>query len=69
MEVNFTDKEIIFMYGHFKKKVYELEFLKSQPNCPVSKKNINYDINLYNSIAQKLSDANPKLLEMDAYLR
>lgn len=68
MEINFTEQELIFIYGHFKLEAQKLEILKATPECPIAAKNLNSDIKLYNSIAQKLSDCNPQLLNLNPYL-
>jgi hypothetical protein len=67
MEINFTNQELILVYGHFKKKINELEKIKSTPNCPFPKKDIDKDISLYTSITDKLKSANPNLGNMDDY--
>lgn len=67
MEINFTNPEIIFIYGHFKKKIQELETLKITPGNPFSKTDINKDIKLYSSITNKLKEACPNLSKLDKY--
>jgi len=55
------------MYGHFRKEARKLEELSALPDCPVDRKNIAADINLYSSLADKLRDAYPNLSKMDTY--
>ena len=68
MEINFTSQELLFLYGHFKLEAQKLEALKATPGCPISSENLDSDIKFYKSIAQKLSDCEPKLLNMNPYL-
>lgn len=67
MNINFSDKEVIFLYGFFKKKIQKLELLKQSPNCPIDSENINCDIKLYSSIVAKLEEAQPKLSKLKPY--
>ena len=68
MEINFTPQELLFIYAHFKLEAQKLEAIKNTPNCPISTENLDSDINFYNSIAQKLSNCEPKLRNMNPYL-
>ena len=68
MEIDFTPQELLFVYGECKLKVQELNEKKSIPNYPISSKNIDSEINLYSSIAKKISDSEPNLLSMNPYL-
>lgn len=67
MDINFSNQEITFIYGHFCKEMQKLEELKSFPNCPISKKDLNQDIKLFNSIVDKLREAYPELSKLDNY--
>lgn len=64
MNIDFTEQDVIFLYGHFKKKIKELELLKATPSCPISKKNINQDIKIYSSITDKIEKVCPQLKEL-----
>lgn len=68
MDIKFTPQELLFIYGHFKKEVQNMEKLKSNPNNPIASESLNTDIRLYNSILKKLSDCEPKLLNINPYL-
>ena len=68
MQIDFTPQELLFIYGHFKLEAHKLELFKSAPDCPISSENLNSDIHFFNSIAKKLSDCEPNLLNMDTYL-
>lgn len=67
MNLNFSENDLIFMYIHFKKEARKLTELKSNPKCPIAEENINADIQLYTSLADKLKDAYPKLAALDDY--
>lgn len=67
MDINFSDTEVIFIYGHFRKEAQKLEKLKALPDCPISTVNLNQDIKLYNDIADKLHNACPGLSKLDDY--
>lgn len=67
MNVNFSDEEAIFIYIHFRKEAQKLEELKSSPNCPISKTNLNQDIKLFSGIADKLKEVYPKLASLENY--
>jgi hypothetical protein len=68
MDFDFTSQEIIFIFGHFKKKTKELRLLKDSPNCPISHENITQDIKLYSSITDKIEKCYPQLNELNTFL-
>lgn len=67
MEINFTDRDILFIYGNFKKKLEKLNQLKSMPNCPIAEENINQDIELYSSVIDKLLEVQPNLKNLEPF--
>lgn len=67
MEIDFTNQDLIFIYGTFRKEIRKLEDIKNAPNCPFSKKDIDREIKLYSSINDKLKEVNPNLEKMDKY--
>lgn len=67
MEINFSDTDLIFMYARFRKESRKLKEIRDTPNCPISPKNINQEIQLYDSLADKLRDACPGLKKLDDY--
>lgn len=67
MEINFSNTELIFMYGHFRKQARKLQEIKSAPNCCIDAKNLDTDIALYTSIADKLRETVPSLAKLDNY--
>ncbi len=68
MNIDFSDTDILFIYGHFRKEAQKLEKIKSMPDCPVSKVSLTQDIKLFNDIADKLRDACPGLSKMDNFM-
>lgn len=67
MNLNFSNEEVLFIYGHFRKEARKLSEIKSTPNCPIAKENLDTDIALYTSIADKLRDAYPNLSRLDSF--
>lgn len=67
MEINFTDRDVLFIYGTFKKKIEKLNLLKSTPNCPIADESINQDIELYSSVVDKLLEVQPNLRNLEPY--
>lgn len=67
MDINFSNEEILFMYGHFRKESEKLTEIKSASDCPISKTNLNKDIALFDGIANKLRDACPSLSKLDNF--
>lgn len=67
MDIHFSEKELIFMYGHFRKEARKLMEIKSAPDCPISKINLEQDIALYSGIADKLRDSCPGLSKLDDF--
>lgn len=68
MNFNFSEEEILFIYGHFIKEVKKLENLKTIPNCPIDSESIMTDIKLYSSIISKLEISCPQLSKLKTYL-
>lgn len=67
MEINFSDTDVIFMYGHFRKQARKLQEIKSAPNCCIDAKNLDDEIALYTSLADKLREAAPGLSKLDNF--
>jgi len=63
--IDFSDKDILLIYGHFKKEVNNL---KSSPNKHVHKSNINEDIQLFSSITDKIEKAYPQICELGKHI-
>jgi hypothetical protein len=64
MAIEFSNKDILLIYGHFMKKIKELEAIKSAPNNPIDSNNIDQDIELYSSITSKIENSNPQILKL-----
>ncbi|MGE7113969.1 hypothetical protein [Lysinibacillus sp. NPDC047702] len=62
MPIDFTTEDLLLIYGHFSKKIKELELLKSMPDNPIDLGNINQDIELYSSITNKIEEERPSFL-------
>lgn len=58
--INFTNEDILLIYGHFRKKLDEVEMSKDMEHPPIHRNNLNTDIKLYSSIIQKILDAHPE---------
>ena len=67
MEINFSNADVILLYGEYRKKISKLESIKNSPSCPIAIENIETDIKLYTSIIDKLKEACPNLSKMDSY--
>lgn len=68
INVDFSNEDILLIYGHFGKKINELNSLKNHPNNPIHVSNINQDIKLFSSITDKIEKTYPQLREMNKYL-
>lgn len=67
MNINFNDQDIIFIYGQFMKKIEKLNQIKSTPNCPIDHKSINQEIQLYQSVIDKILEVRPNIKKLDSY--
>lgn len=67
MEINFSNQDVLFIYGTFKKKVQQLEEIKNTPGCPFSNSDMKKEIGLYTSVMDKLREAVPNLAKMDSF--
>lgn len=65
MEINFTNPEVVFIYGHFKNEIRKLEDLKTTPGNPFSKSDLNKEIKLCSSVVEKLKETMPGLKKLD----
>ena len=68
MNIDFSAQEVIFIYGHFKKQIRELENMKASPQNPISKTNINQDIKLFTAITDKIEAGHPQIRELVKHL-
>lgn len=67
MKIDLSDTDVIFIYGHFQKKLAEIESIASAPNCPLDKKTVNEQKAPYLSVIEKLTSQIPSLTKMDKY--
>jgi hypothetical protein len=68
MSINFNKNDLLLIYGHFSKKVKELELLKSMPGNPIDLSNINQDIELFTSITSKIEEEHPSFNELKTHM-
>lgn len=68
MSLDFSNNDLLLIYGHFRKKIKELNVLKASPSNPIHKDSINQDINLFSSITDKIEKVYPQFREMDKHL-
>ena len=61
MDYNFSNTEILFIYGHFKKQI---EILKKIQSGDVKVSSIKQDLGLYTSILQKIEVKHPNFSEL-----
>jgi hypothetical protein len=66
-DIGFSDKDIFLIYGHFRKKINELNEFKANPHCPIHKSNLNQDVKLFSSITDKIEEVYPQIGEMNKY--
>ncbi|MEC0242021.1 hypothetical protein P4H66_19650 [Paenibacillus dokdonensis] len=64
MVVNFDNKDLLFIYGHFTKKIKKLQMIKESPNNPIHESSINQELKLFLSITTKIEDAYPEVKKL-----
>ena len=67
MNINFSNTDLVFMYGHFRKQARKLTEMKNAPNCPIDSFSLDQDIDLFTKLADKLKEAYPNLSQLDNY--
>ena len=67
MNINFSNDEIIFLYGRLRQRKEKLEIIKQSPQNPISTESIDQELNLYISMLSKLKEAVPQLSKMDNF--
>ncbi|WP_045091100.1 MULTISPECIES: hypothetical protein [Clostridia] len=65
MNVELSNTDVIFIYGHFQKQLAEFDKIASAKNCPFDKSTIKNQKAPYLSVIQKLSDQYPNLKQLD----
>lgn len=64
MAVDFTDRDILNIYGFFSKRIAELEKMKAAPECPFSSEDIDFDLQRFKAITEKIEAAYPGAMEL-----
>lgn len=67
MTIDFSDTDVIFIYGQFQKQLAEIEKISLSENCPFDKKTIENNRAPYLSVIEKLSSQVPGLTKMDSH--
>lgn len=65
MKVEFSETDVVFIYGHFLKQLAEINKIESAPNCPLDKTAIKNQKEPYLSVIEKLRTQYPNLTKMD----
>lgn len=66
MNIDFSEQDILYIYGCFQERIKKVEESKSAQNCPVDKKSINQELKLCSSIVDKIKTAYPNLVKLDS---
>lgn len=67
MEIDFSDKQLVSLYGLFRRKLATLEELKSCENFSKDNPDADYEIELYAGFLKALTDSAPWLHGMDKF--
>ena len=67
MNIEFSNTDVIFIYGHFQKQLAEIDKIASSPNCPFDKTAIANQKAPYLSVIETLSSQVPNLKQMDNF--
>ncbi|OKP94785.1 hypothetical protein [Paenibacillus sp. P32E] len=62
--IDFSEHDVLLIYGHFMKKIKKLELIQSTPGNPIHPDNIKEELELFSSITGKLEENNPQLLKL-----
>lgn len=65
MQVELSDIDIIFIYGHFKKELSKIDKIAVTSGCPFDKSTIENQKAPFLSVVEKLSSQFPNLTKMD----
>lgn len=68
MTIELSETDVLFIYGHFQKKLSEIDNIASSPNCPFDKSTINNQKSPYLSVIEKLGSQVPNLRQIDKYI-
>ncbi len=67
MNVELSDTDVLFIYGHFQKQLVAIDKVAAVPNCPIDKDSIVSQKAPYLSVIEKLGAQVPNLKQMDKY--
>lgn len=67
MQIDLSDSDVLFIYGHFQKQLAEITKISTTQNCPFSEKDIANQKAPYLSVIEKLASQVPNLSKMDKY--
>lgn len=67
MNIELSETDILFVYGHFQKQIAEIDKIAASPNCPFDKSTITDQKSPYLSVIKKLKSQVPNLETMDKY--
>lgn len=65
MNIELTETDVIFIYGHFQKQLAGFEEIANAANCPFDHSTIENQKAPYLSVIEKLSSQVPGLSKMD----
>lgn len=65
MKIELSDTDVIFIYGHFQKKLAEINKIATAPGYPFDKKTIENQKEPYMSVIDKLASQIPNLTKID----
>ena len=66
MNIDFSQKDVLLIYGHFVKQIKKLEELKAASSGSII--SINEELRLYSSITKKIEAAYPNISELAKHL-
>ena len=67
MNIELSDTDVLFIYGHFQKQLAEIDHIAKSPDCPFDKESINNQKAPYLSVTKKLAEQVPNLKQTDKY--
>lgn len=65
MNIELSDTDVVFIYGHFLKQLAEIDKIAASPGCPFDKPTIKNQKTPYLSITEKLDKQIPGLKKLN----
>jgi hypothetical protein len=62
--IDFSNHDVLLIYGHFMKKIKELQLIEATPGNPIHPDTLKQDIELYSSITAKIEKSNPEVIKL-----